>query len=820
MKKFTTLFMIAIGLWLILCASVVKGQSGVTSVKGVLIDNNSKVLPDVLVSLFSVKDSTLISNSFTKTDGHYEFTNVEAGNYFISFIGMGYQKNSSKVFTISALQKHICDTIKLIPAINQLKSVEVTASGKTNFIETKMDKIIINTENSPSATGSTVFELLEKSPGVYTDKNGNLNMQGKNGVQVLIDGRATNMSGAEIANMLKNMPGSEVQSIEIINSPSARYDASGNAGIINIRTKKSMLLGTNGNFVSTAGFGNDPKMNGSLSLNNRTRKINVFGSYYYGYNKNERTLDIYRDATRNAVNTFFTENGFQYNENNNHRVKIGADYFLNRNSVIGVILNGYQVSENQHAVNSTIMSLQKGITDSSLNADNIIKQQFSNISGNLNYKGKLNKKGSELSADADYSNYDSRVNSLFRNYYYNENGGILKEPVTAKNNTHSIIDIKSVKTDFTQPVSASLKLEAGAKATWINTDNVLDFAALRSNAWKTDSSKSNRFTYQENVFAAFVNAEKQWKHTSIQAGIRAEYSHTLGNSITENRIVKNDYPDFFPSISVNQKIGAFHNIGFSYSRRIQRPDYESLNPFIYVIDEYTYLKGNPFLRPEYSNSYAITYLYRNQFMVQAGYTATHDVIAQVVLADTLTKALYQTSKNIDLQEVYRLTLSLPFQLTKWWKVNNNINGIESNYKSPNLQGELFNSSKFFVSLNINNSFKIGRDIKADLNCKYISPMIYGTMQLKSDFSLDAGISKSILHKKGSLKFAISDLLNTKVQNVSSVYPGVNYSLKQKYETRIFRLSFTYRFGNSNVKASRSKKTGLDEEQNRIKTGDQ
>lgn len=810
MKKFTTLLAIII---LMLVTKISFAQEA--SVKGFVIDENKNPLTAVSVSLFNSNDSSLVKMALTKENGSYLFQNIPDGLYFTTFSNTGYEKLSSSSFMLNNLLKYCCDTAIMIAAKKQL--AEVVVAIKKPFIEAKMDKIILNVESSPVAAGATVFEVLEKSPGVYSDKDGNLSMQGKSGVQVMIDGRPTYMSKTDLTNLLKNMQANDVQSIELVTNPSAKYDASGNAGIINIKTKKNKNFGTNGSITAGIGYAKDLKANGSIGLNHRTEKMNIFGNYNYGYNPNGRNLDIERDITKSATTTHFSQSGYQGNESNNQSLKLGIDYNINKNNILGVLFSGYYNIENQHSTNTTLMSQQKGITDSSLNADNQFKLEFQNYSYNLNYKAKLDSKGQELSADVDYAQYHSDVNSMYRNYYFDKAKNELKIPFLAKNISGSVINIQSAKVDYINPLTSGFKLEAGTKATFINSDNDLKFASKNGNEWQNDPAKSNRFKYDENVIAAYVNTKKEWTATSLQIGVRAEYSNTKGNSINENKIIKRDYLDIFPSIAVNQKLSADQNLGISYSKRIQRPDYESLNPFVYLIDDYTYQKGNPFLNPQYTHSFQMTYLYKSTYFVQAGYVSINDVISEAILADTAQKALYQTTKNIDHQKMYRLTLSAPVQITNWWKTNNNINGMEMSFKSPNLEGQKLNASQFFVILNSSHNFKINKTIMAELSGKYTSPLVYGTLQLKSEYSVDAGISTSVLNKKGNLKFGATDIFNTKLQRVSSVYPGVNYVVRQKNETRVFRLTFNYNFGNSKVKEARNKTTGLEDEQSRLKS---
>ena len=361
-----------------------------------------------------------------------------------------------------------------------------------------------------------------------------------------------------------------------------------------------------------------------------------------------------------------------------------------------------------------------------------------------------------------------------------------------------------------------MKLEAGVKSSWVKTDNDLQAEEFVNNNWQNDVRRSNQFVYDENVNAAYTNLNKQFKNTSVQIGLRMEQTNSKGNLITTNTVVKRSYWDFFPTLFVQQNLSKNNQLGFSYSRRIDRPSYDALNPFIYYLDQYTYNKGNPFLNPQYTHNFELSYTLLQKYMLTLGYSRVNDVIAEVILPDEAQKALYQTNANIATNISYSANLNVPVQITKWWQTNNNLNVFYLSFESPNLAGRALKTGKTSFQFKSQQTFTIVNGFTAELNGNYESPLDYGTLSLKARYSIDAGLSKTLFNKKASLKLALSDVFNMSENNLSSAYPGLTYTVHQKNETRVGRISFTYRFGKNEIKPARRRSTGTESEQGRMK----
>lgn len=784
------------------------------NISGVILDENDKPADYVTVVLFKAADSSVVKTAFTDPNGSFGFVVASKGTYFYKASNMGYKTLKSKIITVTEdNQKIDFGTAKLVATAQNLKDVNVAVTKP--LIERKMDKIVMNVSNSSIMTGSSALEVLQKAPGVTVDQNDKISMMGKQGVLIQLDGKQTYMSSADVANLLRNMQSSDIESIELITNPSSKYDASGNSGIINIKTKKNKNGGTNGSINGSLGYGKNLRGNAGLNLNHRTQKLNLFGNYNYGKFERDNLIAIDR-ISNGTPDTYFMQVGESNRKQYNNNFKAGLDYFIDKKNTIGVLVNGYFNHGTEAGVNNTLIGPSFQKIDSTLISNSLQTNKYNNISYNLNYKSVLDTAGSEISADVDYSRYNGNDGSDYANDYLFANGSRIRPINYIRNNTPSIIDIKAFKVDYNVSLSKTVKLEAGVKSSWVKTDNDLQAEEFVNNNWQNDVRRSNQFVYDENVNAAYTNLNKQFKNTSVQIGLRMEQTNSKGNLITTNTVVKRSYWDFFPTLFVQQNLSKNNQLGFSYSRRIDRPSYDALNPFIYYLDQYTYNKGNPFLNPQYTHNFELSYTLLQKYMLTLGYSRVNDVIAEVILPDEAQKALYQTNANIATNISYSANLNVPVQITKWWQTNNNLNVFYLSFESPNLAGRALKTGKTSFQFKSQQTFTIVNGFTAELNGNYESPLDYGTLSLKARYSIDAGLSKTLFNKKASLKLALSDVFNMSENNLSSAYPGLTYTVHQKNETRVGRISFTYRFGKNEIKPARRRSTGTEAEQGRMK----
>ena len=784
-------------------------------VNGTVLDEQRKPIDYATVGLFKSSDSSLVKTAMTTPEGKFSFPNIIAGTYYIKINMMGYQIYKGKSFVVATTAMNLPE-ILLVANSKTLNTVSIVATKP--LLERKADKMVMNVENSAVAVGSSALEVLQRAPGVTVDQNDRISMQGKQGVLIMLDGKQTYMSQADVANLLRNMQSSEIETIELITNPSSKYDASGNSGIINIKTKRSKKGGANGSFVAGAAYGKNLRGNTGLNLNYRNNGVNVFGSYNFnkGTRSNIINIDRISGATATDPDTYFSQKGGDDRDFENNNFKVGADFFLNKNNTIGVLATGYLNSGEEQAYNRTRIGKSFTQIDSTLNSNNTQKSSYRNFAYNLNYKSVLDTTGQEITADADYSRYNGRDNAELVNQYFFPDGSPVRQQGRLRNNTPSTIDIKAVKVDYVLPINKTTKFEAGVKSSWVETDNDLQAEEWKSNAWQNDTRRSNRFVYDENVNAVYSNFSKQFKNTSVQLGLRMEQTNSKGHLINTDNVVERSYWDFFPTVYVQQTLSKNHQVGVSYGRRIDRPSYDALNPFIYYLDQYTYNKGNPFLNPQYTNNYEVNYTLMQKYFLNLGYSVTNDAITEVILPDTEQKALFQTNENLQTQTVLSANLTVPVKIKKWWTMNNNLNVFHMAFETPNLQGQALKTGQTSYQFRMQNSFIIMDGLTAEVNANYESPLTYGTLDLEERAFVDFGISKTIMKKKGTLRFAVSDVFDTNRTRLRSAFTGLDYSLYQKNETQLFRLNFTYRFGKNEIKPARRRSTGTEAEQGRMK----
>ena len=785
-----------------------------SSVGGTVLDHEKKALDFATVSLLKAKDSSLVRTAVSDLDGNFFIKDLPAGEYILTASMVGFVKSVSEAFSINEANP-VKSFSQIIVTKDSKMLGEVTVKAIKPFVERKTDRMVVNVENSIASTGSTALEVLQTAPGVTVDQNDNIAMQGKQGVLVMIDGKQTYMSNTDVANLLRNMPGSQIETIELITNPSSKYDAAGNSGIINIRTKKNNTIGTNGTITAMGGYGDNYRTSAGVNLNHRNKGINLFGNYNFASTDRGQYMIIDREVSNSNVKTFFGQQVGSLRKNDNNNFKAGLDLFLNKNNILGVLVNGYVNAGNDVDNNTTFIGRTFSQPDSSVIAINNANRSYKNMAYNLNYKSVLDTSGKELSVDLDYSRYNSNENTLYDYHFVNFNGPD-KDPSYIKNGTPSTINIKALKIDYTMPLNKTMKFEAGFKSSIVKTDNDFRFEQLNGGIWQNDIRKSNQFIYDENVNAVYMNLNKQFKSASIQMGLRTEQTNSKGNSVTTGKKVDRSYINFFPSIFLNQTLAKDHDLGLSYSRRIDRPSYDALNPFIFYLDQYTYNQGNPFLNPQYTNNFELSYNYKKTYNISMNYSLTKDVISQVLLPDTAKKALFQTNENLDKQINYGLTLNAPVSLSKWWSSSNSVLLFYLGFRSPDLRGQELNNGKLAWQFNSQHKITINKTLTAEIMADYRSSIQYTTLNISPQYGIDLGLSKSLMNKKINVKLALSDAFNTRKQTITSAYTGLNYNLVQKNETRIGRINFTYRFGKSEIKPERRRSTGLEDEQRRIK----
>ncbi len=819
MKKIVSILAV---LGILSFSSVGHAQTIAGKVSGVIMASQ-KPVESASIGLLRTKDSGVVKLAVSDKQGQFEIDNVKQGKYLVAVQSLGHAKYYSEAFEILPAQtSYSLKNIQL--QVNSKILGAVTVTSNKPLIEQKIDRTIVNVEASVSNTGSNALEVLEKSPGISVDKDGNISLKGKQGVQVFIDGRPTYLSGQDLANMLRNLQSSQLDQLEIMTNPPAKYDAAGNSGIINIKTKKNKQVGYNGSVTAGYGQGVYPKTNESVNMNYRAGKVNIFGNASYAYRERFQTLNIQRkfiDGVSKVITSNFDQLNNLINNDKSFNGKIGLDYFITKKTTLGIVVNGSNsdnVFTSRGAINIAdpnyvLLSQTRAASDNS--------QIWKNFSTNLNLRQLLDTTGSEITVDLDYIKYKATSGTLVTNGYFNATGGPLAgaKPDTLMGNLPQDIAIYSLKVDYLKPLNNGARFEAGFKSSYVKTDNNAGYDSLKNNALVHDFGRSNHFVYDENINAAYVNYSRPLsKKISGQFGLRMEHTHSNGDQITTGIVFKRDYVQLFPTAYLQYQANAKNVYVLNYGKRISRPDYESLNPFVTFLDRYTYQQGNPNLQPQFSHNIELTHTYNNFLTTTLNYTKTTDIIQDVLEQNTNKNESYIKKSNIANQRQYGFSMNAFFPITKWWTSNIYVN-VYNNEFSGIINGDAVTVGATTGMTNIMEQFKFKNGWGAEASGFYRTEGVEGIFRIKAFGTINMGVSKQMMKNKGSLRLSVRDAFLTQRIKGESKYSNIDAKFQQFGESRVVNLSFTYRFMKGKANAPQRKRGGASEEASRVKSGD-
>jgi iron complex outermembrane recepter protein len=690
----------------------------------------------------------------------------------------------------------------------------VTISAQKPFIENRVDKTVLNIDSRPTAAGQNALELLAQAPGVVVDGNDNISISGKSGVNIYIDGRPTQLSGADVARLLKSIDAGNVKQVEIITNPSARFDAAGNAGIINFKLKKSLSNGFNGNLSAGMQQSDHARQNTSANLNLRQNKWNLFGngSYSRGYQITTANND------RESNGLLYTQRGDEKDRFWDVAARAGADYTIDTKNIIGVLWMYNQHSTEMDNNNRTLLQ-RTGAADTNVFARSFapFKTRRNNLNLNYAYKGKAN----ELNVDVDFARHRAGLDNLLQTGF--TTAALVKYAgFQTRNQVAVVIDIYSAKVDFTRQLKGiNGKWEAGAKLAQTQTNNDLRVSNEAPGGWRYDTGKTNRFDFTERVAAAYTSVEGKFGKLSVQAGLRAE--QTLVNGVSTdlkgNRINRPDtaYLNLFPTLFVQYAMAKHHQLGLSFGRRIDRPSYQDQNPFIYALDAFNSERGNPFLLPQLSYTAELNYTYKDAASLKLKYAVTQNLFEQVTFQEGSNTIMIP--QNVGQRRMFNISLSSPLPLAKWW---NGYIQVEPFYQGTKgrLTGfgnnNVFNTGSWGFNGYIGNwiTIKGGYTLEASAWFNYQNQStIYRSKPIGS---INIGVQKNIFANRATLKLRISDVLNNQrwAQTVNN--GSLRMSTYRKWESRNIGMNFSYRFGKQSVKAARQRGLGNEAETGRIK----
>ena len=799
-----------------LCSQAQTNNAG--KVTGSIKDGGQqKIIDAASVSLLKAKDSSLIKVAITDKDGNFSIENVKDGAYLVLATSIGHSKTYSNVFTLSSAQPLVnIGALQLVPQDKNLAGV--TVISKKPFIERKADRTVLNVESSISSTGSTALEVLEKAPGVTVDKDGNISLKGKSGVMIMVDNKPTYLSGPELTNMLRNMSSNQLDQIEIMTNPSAKYDASGRSGIINIKTKKNKQKGFNGSASTAYTQGIYSKTSNSVNLNYKNGKVNLFSTLSANYRNNFENLNIYRRYTNTDKSTkaIFEQNSFRTRHNGNYNAKVGADFYVSKKTTFGIVVSGVTNPQVENGNNTSYLKNSGGAVDSIVQAVSNEKSKWKNGSVNLNFRHVFDSTGREITADADYLRYRADKSQNFFNNSYTPDW-LFKSGDNLVGELPSDIKIYSAKIDYTHPLKKGAKIESGVKSSFVETDNTAGYFNVVGNTKTPDYDKTNRFDYKENINAAYFNFNKEMKKWSVQTGLRLENTnyegHQFGNPMKQDSAFKNSYTSLFPTLFVGYNPTEKNQFSFSYGRRINRPDYEDLNPFLFFLDKYTYGAGNPFLKPMYSHVLEASHTYKQFLTTTLNYSYTKDLFNETFEQKDFATIVRQGNYGSMNDASISVNAQIPVQ--KWWSMNVYTEGKYNQFKGI-LYGDNIDVHATTFLANVNNQFKFKNGWSAELSGWYRTKGVEGQIAIKSLGQMNAGVQKQVLKNKGTVKLNINDVLRTRNPRGEINFQNTEARFNQNADTRTVTLAFSYRFGKP-IKGVQKRKTGgAGDEQGRVK----
>lgn len=771
-----------------------QGFTQIPQISGKVKDQGGLGMEAVSVTVHKLADSSLVTGILTQKNGSFTFKGLDSGNYYVVASFNGFTSRKSSSFPVSQTSTFLIPDLILSEIRKDLKGITITAQRP--FIERFADKTVVNVENSLVSSGSTALEVLQRTPGITVDKDDHILMNGKSGVSLMLDGKLTYLSADQMATLLKNMSSDNISKIEVITNPSAKYDAAGTSGLLNIITKKGKRMGLNGNIRANGNHGINYSYGSGLNLNYKTSIFNLFGDFSFNGNKN-----IFKKFN----NSIFSENPLTYdintstNLNRNHifNYKAGVDIQATKKTSFGITINGYtgQFAQNING-NSLTVNQNPGKSDTSNVINGILTDHYNNITIAGNYSTKLDTLGQEISMDANYAHFFDPTLNIQNNTPFEGNppvqGG---NTISFHNDQPTQISIYSYKIDYSKPFDSTAKLELGGKISYVRNENNFRYDSLSAGIMARPT-RLNYFIYTERILAAYISGSYNFKKLHIQLGLRLENTQSDGNLISESLDNRKSYTNLFPNVSFTEKFNNNHSLGLSITRQIDRPDYGNINPFIFYIDKTSSFRGNPNILPQFTYQYELSYTYKQKYIASLHYSNLSQDIEEFAMVNSTNLTTEYTVVNFNGLRSYSASLNLPLDFTSWWSSTNNLSGNFNQYSIQYIQTGGSNSSINFNG-NIIETFKLPKDMKAELNFYYNSPGFTGTYHFDSQYALGLGVQKTFLNKHADLKFNVNDLFNTNHFYGYAFYNNVNITIRNQWESRRFGINFTYRFGNSN-----------------------
>ncbi|HEX2532586.1 MAG TPA: outer membrane beta-barrel protein [Chitinophagaceae bacterium] len=777
--------------FLFLSGTMLAHAQGLT---GRLTDDKGTVVSHANVTLFRLPDTAWTTATLTDTTGRFSLAAPAPGRYFLQFSSIGFRGSATPEFTVDGTGfARDFGTIALKTDAQTLKTVSVRSLRPT--IVQKADRLVVSVEGTALASSSTAFDVLARAPGVFIDQDGNIQLNGRSGVTVMLDGKLTYLSARELRTLLEGMSAENIRNIEIITNPSARFDAEGSSGILNINLKKNDRRGINGStYAGWVYNGKQHAYNAGGNVNWKIGRWNSFLNLDFARRAGGREATFTRVFYGDQKTTYFDQVATgNFYVSGPPALRLGSDYSFNTRHSLGFMVNYGTNSLENDFLTSTYLGPEAKRPSEFIQADNYGTNTFTSFTSNLHYGGKFDTLGSGLTADVDYARITNRGEAYFYNFFTDLTGADPVRQDFLYTDVPNGFDIYSFKTDYTKAGPNGRKWETGVKASHVLSDNDARFYFNNGPQRELDPRRTNHFNYRENILAAYINYSGTLsKRISVQAGLRAEHTGSLGRMLTTGQTTERNYLSLFPSVFIQQKVSENYGVNYSYSRRIQRPYYGNLNPFLFYRDPYTWFQGNPYLRPQFAHAISITQTFRKTYNLVFNYQLTKDVIAELPLLDADSATTVYYTGNVNDGHNVGLTAMAPVRLTKWWDTQNTMVLSYTKFSMQDSKGELVNDQVFYM-VQSNHTIQLPWDLRAELNLLYRGPSVSGLYQIAPWFRADAGLKKSLVKKKLDLSLTANDLFKGQRFRFATDINGNINDFDQYFRVRNIGLTLRYHF---------------------------
>lgn len=786
----TKVIQLILGLFLILPFSLFSQNEAL--VKGKVLESTTKsTLEYATITIYSQKDSSIISGETTNALGIYNIT-IPYGNYFGKIEFLAYHPQAIEPFTLNSDSK-IFDigVSELVVNTISLKDIEVmTSKGE---IQMTLDKKIYNVGKDISSTGGTASDILANVPSVEVGQEGAISFRGNSGVQILIDGKPSAMTGKNGVG-LKQLSAGLIEKIEVITNPSAKYEAEGTAGIINIVLKKEKKIGVNGSISATTGYRDIYGI--SANLNYRKNRFNFFTNIGLDYRKNHGYGTLYQEIqdTTLSIMNFERDHALGGLWGN---ARLGVDYYFNDNNILTTAVN-YQQGQDRDEINMVYRDYINEISNPigiSTRDDNTIKDE-TNLEYSLTYTRKLGGKGHELVADIrfqDVEKYDE--SDLIGKYFDTEFNPIGLEDLVQRSSDDEGERRLITKLDYSFPISKIEKLEIGYQGSFRNIKNNFLVEEQINNDWKILNNVSNDFKYDENIYGVYGTYQNKKGKLGYQIGLRMEYTDVLTVLVKTNKENPRDYFNFFPSASLKYDLKNGNALKLSYSRRVKRPTYNDLSPFFTYNDPRNQFAGNPDLKPEFTDSYELShvkYWEKGSLSSSVFYRYRTDVISRILEQVSGDTTLLR-SENLNSREDIGIDLTATYKPTTWWDLSANSVFYYVSNDASNLDAS-YQSDNYSWRARLNSRFKIKTKSEIQLSFNYRAPVAKAQGKSKALAFLNFGVSRIVLKNKGKLTFNVADVFNSAVYRGMTETENIFRESEFQWTFRTYKLSFNYRLG--------------------------